>query len=265
MDLPQIRQVNVFAQPGGQDGVILVQTGIVDLAPEVSQRMEVIEDQRALFDPDALLAGRDAAVLDVPRRGVDPRMLEADRAGKLCGPSVEIFLVGVAVGFQEVETPYGAFVGPVRGAGHAGGVMTERNPADVIFAIPFEVGEGRRKAVRCDRNRGGTDLIIDGLQRAEEIEIGVEIGQQFAGGNSRQQVPHQPSSAGEIEFQFRAVGAGGSEGGIFCDQLRHGQQADLGQIFLPERGLYRLIHAQHHQLEIPGVDRQRPVQRQATG
>jgi hypothetical protein len=68
--------------------------------------------------------------------------------------------------------------------------MAQGYPADIEFSVAFKVGQCSRETVRGDGDGGRSNLIIDRLERVEEVEVGVEIRQQFTGWEPGQEMPH---------------------------------------------------------------------------
>jgi hypothetical protein len=73
----------------------------------------------------------------------------------------------------------------------------------------------------------------------------------------------QPGLAGELELWRGPVVVGGGQRGVLRDQFGQWQQADAGHGLFPEGGFHGLVQAEHHQIKVPGMLRQRPVEGEA--
>ena len=112
----------------------------------------MIADQWLFAEAEALLRRSEIGLSDVPGSGQHAGMGKGNRVPESLGPDFKVFLFRVTVGIEEGEAPGGALRRPVGGAGQAGGIVTECDPAGAEPAVTLKVSQCRRKALRHDRD-----------------------------------------------------------------------------------------------------------------
>src|SRR5690349_7189043 len=95
-ELLQIREINEIGQIGGELCAISAKARVEPTGHYFADSLEVIKQQRCMVDVKECVFFRDARVTYIPRRRIDPRMIQRANSAKPLGKFVKITLVGVS-------------------------------------------------------------------------------------------------------------------------------------------------------------------------